>query len=80
MSNFICSECGKNIIDLSHSNLKTDREIELENALNAILTHGPACQYDNDCPLNGGNGYDQGCATCACIIAEKALKGKRHEV
>lgn len=61
-------------------NRETDREIELENALNAILTHGPACQYDNDCLLNGGNGYDQGCATCACIIAEKALKGKRHEV
>ena len=33
MSNFICSECGKNIIDCGHSNLKTDREIELEKKL-----------------------------------------------
>lgn len=74
MSNFICSECGKNIIDLGHSNLKTDREIELENALKAILIHGPACQNDNDCPLNGGDGFDQGCGHCAVIIAKKALK------
>lgn len=57
MSNFICSECGKNIIDCGHGNLRTDRELELEIALNAILTNGPACQYDKDCPLsNGGRG------------------------
>lgn len=80
MSNFICPTCGFNNIDCGKDGYKTDREIEIESALNAILTNGPACQNDNDCPLNGGNGYDQGCATCACIIAEKALKGKRHEV
>lgn len=80
MSNFICSECGKNIIDCGHGNLKTDRELELEIALNAILTNGPACQYDKDCPLNSGDGYDQGCATCACVIAKNALKGEKYEV
>lgn len=80
MSNFICPTCGFNNIDCGKAGYKTGREIELEIALNAILTHGPACQYDNDCPLNGGDGYDQGCATCACVIAKKALKGEKYAI
>lgn len=77
MSNFICPNCGMTNIDCGHAGYKTPREIDLEIALNAILSNGPACQYDKECPLNSGDGYDQGCATCACVLAKKALKGEK---
>lgn len=70
MSNFICQTCG-------HTGYKTPREIRYENALKTILHFGPACQHDKDCLLNGGDGYDQGCVTCACVLAKTALKGEK---
>ena len=43
-------------------------------ALHNIILYGPACQHDDDCPLNSGEGYDQGCATCSVVLARKGLK------
>lgn len=81
MSNYQCKECGTNHIDCGQAGYKTARELQLErqagvyqHALHLIIMHGPSCQYDKECPLNNGAGFDQGCATCSVVLARKGLK------
>lgn len=76
MSSFKCPTCGMVNVDCDTEGYKTDREILLEYALMQIIFHGPACKHDKDCPLNGGVGYDQGCAHCAVVLAHQALHGR----
>lgn len=48
-------------------------------ALEKILNDDdkPSCVNDSDCPLNGGDGYDNHCdMNCPFIIAKKALEEK----
>lgn len=63
---------------------KRTRLLEAENkqlreALEAIVSGHPACFNDSDCPHNGGTGYDTGCFSCPCFLAEEALKQKRKK-
>lgn len=81
MSNFICSECGKNIIDCGHGKFKTAHEIDLEEklasadkAFKSIIDYAPACYNTQDCPLKNGYGFDNGCSHCAYVIAQQALE------
>jgi hypothetical protein len=57
----------------------TDSEIKrLREALETIILNHPACFNDSDCPHNGGAGYDTGCFTCPCFLAERALKEREE--
>lgn len=79
MSNFICSECGKNIIDCGHGNLKTDREIELEKKLEIAIK---ALEYYAE-RKTWEHCYKIQCAYVDGYTAQQALKEieeKRHEV
>lgn len=56
-----------------NAKLKKQLAIAVE-ALETTITEGPCCQFDDDCPLNNGEGFDNGCATCSVILATDALK------
>ncbi len=57
----------------------TDRELILIEALREILENAPSCVNDDDCPLNGGEGFDSGCGHCFAIIAKKALERIKND-
>lgn len=51
--------------------------------LKSILSKAPACYNTCECPLKGGDGFDQGCSYCAYLKAHIALKkigGKNEEM
>lgn len=50
----------------------------LKHVLNRIIDNGPCCQFDDDCPLNNGEGYDQGCATCSVVLAKEGLQNANN--
>lgn len=47
---------------------------QLRKVLEKIVSEHPACFNDSECPHNGGMGYDTGCFSCPCFLAEEALK------
>lgn len=52
---------------------------KLRKVLEKIVSGHPACFNDSECPHNGGMGYDTGCFSCPCFLAEKALKQKERK-
>lgn len=61
-------------IDIRQALCAMKQNAHLKNVLNRIIDNGPCCQHDDDCPLNNGEGFDQGCATCSVVLARKGLK------
>lgn len=47
--------------------------------LKSILSKAPACYNTCECPLKGGDGFDQGCSYCAYLKAHVALKNRREK-
>jgi len=64
-----CKNVTKQNYSLQNSNIKYRR------ALRKIELYAPACRYEQDCPTNGGYGYDNGCdfEKCPFLVASKAL-------
>ncbi|MEI8128014.1 MAG: hypothetical protein WCG95_00220 [bacterium] len=50
-------------------------------ALMKIKSYSPACCHDEDCPANGGVGYDNGCddEKYSFLIATNALQGDKND-
>ncbi len=66
---------GNTAKDWQIKELQTQNQLYKE-ALEKIVNNAPACFRDDDCPVNGGAGYDNHCTEdkCHIMIAKQALE------